>query len=111
MTWSGVLPQVINDGKITGLQLQKKKQSNTKTQFFVSLVIGMMIFAGWKMPVSGVSDSGMSEVTWQQSNQNPSINKGKGLSLAREIYWYIHSGIHDAKINVPHEGDLLHKIS
>ncbi len=29
----------------------------------------------------------------------------------RKVYRYFHSGIHDVKINIPPEGDLLQKIS
>ncbi|MBK7809377.1 MAG: hypothetical protein IPJ51_24285 [Saprospiraceae bacterium] len=92
------------------LQTKEKNYFNLKSYGITCLAIIVAAFS-----VCSVQDIFTSDDTQNATANlmfgNIRTNTIINLGFSQEIYWYIHSGIHDAKINIPPEGSLLHKIS
>ena len=97
----------LNRKLCTALGFKEKKHFNHVTGFCTSVGIVLMTFIGSNILASGNADKEMYILSCHQSTVEATKNKGIAHSVAKDIYWYIHSGIHDGNINIPPEGDLL----
>ena len=103
--------RLTNSGNATRLKPTEKNYFNTQIKLFVPLVMILITLGASKLPTLGFSAGATYTFSWHSSLKDLTFTKFSGHAFAPDIYWYIHSGIHDAEINIPPEGYLLQKIS